>query len=119
VSGRREAEGKAIDVKLVASVLKPLSCWRRHEDDVRIDCLTGTPDKKAAFYASVPLKRGGKPEEIADAIVFLASDKANLRHRANLQDQRRQNRELIAVAEEPSVWSTVMSVLFPPSTCVA
>jgi NAD(P)-dependent dehydrogenase (short-subunit alcohol dehydrogenase family) len=42
-----------------------------------LDRLTGTPDKKAAFYASVPLKRGGKPEEIADAIVFLASDKAS------------------------------------------
>ena len=42
-----------------------------------LDRLTGTPDKKAAFYATVPLKRGGKPEEIADAIVFFASDKAS------------------------------------------
>jgi NAD(P)-dependent dehydrogenase (short-subunit alcohol dehydrogenase family) len=38
--------------------------------------LTGTAEKKAAFFASVPLRRGGKPEEIADAIVFVASDKA-------------------------------------------
>jgi NAD(P)-dependent dehydrogenase (short-subunit alcohol dehydrogenase family) len=42
-----------------------------------LDQLTGTPDKRAAFYASVPLKRGAKPEEIADAILFLASDKAS------------------------------------------
>jgi NAD(P)-dependent dehydrogenase (short-subunit alcohol dehydrogenase family) len=42
-----------------------------------LDRLTGTPDKRAAFFASVPLKRGAKPEEIADAIVFLASDKAS------------------------------------------
>jgi NAD(P)-dependent dehydrogenase (short-subunit alcohol dehydrogenase family) len=42
-----------------------------------LDRLTGTPDKRAAFYASVPLKRGAKPEEIADAVVFLASDKAS------------------------------------------
>src|SRR6202035_5733983 len=43
-----------------------------------LDRLTGgAPDKKAAFYAAVPLKRGGKPEEIADAIVFLASSKAS------------------------------------------
>ena len=42
-----------------------------------LDRLTGTPDKKAAFYDSVPLKRGAKPEEIADAVVFLASDKAS------------------------------------------
>jgi NAD(P)-dependent dehydrogenase (short-subunit alcohol dehydrogenase family) len=42
-----------------------------------LDRLTGTPDKKAAFYAAIPLKRGAKPEEIADAILFLASDKAS------------------------------------------
>jgi NAD(P)-dependent dehydrogenase (short-subunit alcohol dehydrogenase family) len=42
-----------------------------------LDRLTGTPERKAAFYASVPLKRGAKPEEIADAIGFLASDKAS------------------------------------------
>src|SRR6476620_370281 len=42
-----------------------------------LDRLTGTPDKKAAFYAAIPLKRGAEPEEIADAIVFLASDKAS------------------------------------------
>jgi len=28
------------------------------------------------LIAGVPLKRAGKPQEIADAIVFLASDKA-------------------------------------------
>ena len=38
--------------------------------------LSGSPDRKAAFYASVPLKRGAAPEEIADAIVFLGSKKA-------------------------------------------
>jgi NAD(P)-dependent dehydrogenase (short-subunit alcohol dehydrogenase family) len=42
-----------------------------------LDRLTGTPDRKAAFFAAVPLKRGAKPEEVADAIVFLASDKAS------------------------------------------
>jgi NAD(P)-dependent dehydrogenase (short-subunit alcohol dehydrogenase family) len=38
--------------------------------------LAGSPDRKAAFYAAVPLKRGGTPEEMADAIAFVASDKA-------------------------------------------
>jgi len=42
-----------------------------------LDRLTGSPDKKAAFYAAVPLKRGARPEEIADAIVFLGSGKAS------------------------------------------
>jgi NAD(P)-dependent dehydrogenase (short-subunit alcohol dehydrogenase family) len=46
-------------------------------DTAMLDRLTGTPDKKAAFYAAIPLKRGAKPEEIADAVVFLASDKAS------------------------------------------
>ena len=41
-----------------------------------LDRLTGAPEKKAAFYAAIPLKRGGTPEEVADAIAFLASDKA-------------------------------------------
>jgi NAD(P)-dependent dehydrogenase (short-subunit alcohol dehydrogenase family) len=42
-----------------------------------LDRLTGTPERKAAFYAAVPLRRGAKPEEIADAIVFLASGKTS------------------------------------------
>jgi len=47
-------------------------------DTAMLDRLTGgTAEKKSAFYAAVPLKRGAKPEEIADAIVFLASEKAS------------------------------------------
>jgi NAD(P)-dependent dehydrogenase (short-subunit alcohol dehydrogenase family) len=42
-----------------------------------LDRLTGTPERKAAFFAAVPMKRGGTPEEIAEAIVFVASDKAS------------------------------------------
>jgi NAD(P)-dependent dehydrogenase (short-subunit alcohol dehydrogenase family) len=40
------------------------------------DRLANTPEKKAAFAAAIPLKRAGTPEEVADAIIFLASDKA-------------------------------------------
>jgi NAD(P)-dependent dehydrogenase (short-subunit alcohol dehydrogenase family) len=36
----------------------------------------GSDDRKAALVARVPFKRAGKVEEIADAIAFLASDKA-------------------------------------------
>ena len=42
-----------------------------------LDRLTGTPDKKAAFYAAVPLKRGAQPEEIAAAVTFVGSDRAS------------------------------------------
>ena len=41
-----------------------------------LDRLTGSTEKSAAFYSAVPLKRGATPEEIADAVVFVASDKA-------------------------------------------
>jgi NAD(P)-dependent dehydrogenase (short-subunit alcohol dehydrogenase family) len=37
----------------------------------------GSDDRKAAFAAGVPLKRLGRPDEIAEAIVFVASDKAS------------------------------------------
>jgi NAD(P)-dependent dehydrogenase (short-subunit alcohol dehydrogenase family) len=45
-------------------------------DTDMLDRLTGSPEKRQAFYNAIPLKRGGRPEEIADAIVFVASDKA-------------------------------------------
>jgi NAD(P)-dependent dehydrogenase (short-subunit alcohol dehydrogenase family) len=46
-------------------------------DTAMLDRLSGSLDKKAAFYASIPLKRGATPQEIADAIVFVASEKAS------------------------------------------
>jgi len=38
---------------------------------------TGTSENKAALVANVPMERLGHPDEIADAIVFIASDKAS------------------------------------------
>jgi NAD(P)-dependent dehydrogenase (short-subunit alcohol dehydrogenase family) len=38
---------------------------------------TGTKERKARLVAGVPLKRVGKPEEIAQAVLFLSSDKAS------------------------------------------
>jgi NAD(P)-dependent dehydrogenase (short-subunit alcohol dehydrogenase family) len=46
-------------------------------DTAMLDRLTGSPDKKAAFYAAVPLKRGAMPEEIAEAVSFVASENAS------------------------------------------
>jgi NAD(P)-dependent dehydrogenase (short-subunit alcohol dehydrogenase family) len=38
---------------------------------------TGTPENKAALVAQVPLARLGRTEELADPIVFIASDQAS------------------------------------------
>jgi NAD(P)-dependent dehydrogenase (short-subunit alcohol dehydrogenase family) len=38
---------------------------------------TGTDENKAGLVSTVPMKRMGRPEEIAQIIVFLASDKAS------------------------------------------
>ena len=46
-------------------------------DTGMLDRFTGTAEKKAGLVAGVPLKRAGRPEEIAQMIVFLASDKAS------------------------------------------
>src|ERR1700716_3482956 len=42
-----------------------------------LDRFTGNADRKTGLVAGVPLKRAGRPEEIADAIVFVASSKAS------------------------------------------
>jgi NAD(P)-dependent dehydrogenase (short-subunit alcohol dehydrogenase family) len=42
-----------------------------------LDRFTGTREKKAALISGVPMKRIGRPEEVAEAILFLASDRAS------------------------------------------
>ncbi|MGA8659235.1 MAG: SDR family oxidoreductase [Chthoniobacterales bacterium] len=37
----------------------------------------GSNEQKAYFASGVPLKRLGRPKEIAEAILFIASDKAS------------------------------------------
>ncbi|WP_042877333.1 SDR family NAD(P)-dependent oxidoreductase [Cupriavidus necator] len=43
-------------------------------DTGMLDRFTGTPEKKAALAATVPLGRVGKPGDIATAVLFLASE---------------------------------------------
>jgi NAD(P)-dependent dehydrogenase (short-subunit alcohol dehydrogenase family) len=42
-----------------------------------LDRFTGSIERKAGLLAGIPLRRAGKPEELADSILFLASDKAS------------------------------------------
>jgi NAD(P)-dependent dehydrogenase (short-subunit alcohol dehydrogenase family) len=62
-------EGAAYGVRVNAVAPGPT-------ETAMLDRLAGSAEKKAAFFAAVPLKRGASPAEIADAVVFLASGKA-------------------------------------------
>jgi NAD(P)-dependent dehydrogenase (short-subunit alcohol dehydrogenase family) len=46
-------------------------------DTAMLDRFTGTAENKAALLCAVPLGRLGKPEEIANTILFVASDAAS------------------------------------------
>jgi len=43
----------------------------------RLNRFAGTAERKAGMLSNLPLKRAGTPEEIAQAIVFVASEKAS------------------------------------------
>src|ERR1700726_4460413 len=62
-------EGAAYGVRVNAVAPGPT-------ETAMLDRLTGSAEKKASFFAAVPLKRGALPTEIADAVVFVASGKA-------------------------------------------
>ncbi len=62
-------EGAAFGVRVNAVAPGPV-------DTEMLTRFTGSPDRKAGLIAGVPARRSGTPEEIAGAIVFLASDQA-------------------------------------------
>jgi NAD(P)-dependent dehydrogenase (short-subunit alcohol dehydrogenase family) len=67
-SAALEAAGTGVRVNVVAPgpIETPL-----------LNRFTGTAERKAGLASTVPLKRVGKPEEIAQTIAFLSSDKAS------------------------------------------
>ncbi len=67
-SAALEAAGSGVRVNVVAP--GPI-------DTGMLARFTGTEERKAATASGVPLKRLGKPEEIAQTILFLASEKAS------------------------------------------
>jgi NAD(P)-dependent dehydrogenase (short-subunit alcohol dehydrogenase family) len=67
-SAALEASGFGIRVNAVAP--GPI-------DTGMLSRFTGSDERKAGLIAGVPLKRVGRPEEIAESIVFLSSDKAS------------------------------------------
>jgi len=63
-------EGAAFGVRVNAVAPGPV-------DTELLSRFTGSPERKAGLVAGVPLKRAGRPEEIAQAVVFLASERAS------------------------------------------
>src|SRR6266850_3057872 len=63
-------EGAAFGVRVNAVAPGPI-------ETAMLDRFTGSAERKAGLIAGVPLKRAGRPEEIAQAIVFLASESAS------------------------------------------
>jgi NAD(P)-dependent dehydrogenase (short-subunit alcohol dehydrogenase family) len=63
-------EGAVFGVRVNAVAPGPI-------DTELLNRFTGNADRKADLVAGVPLKRAGKPDEIAQAIAYLASDKAS------------------------------------------
>lgn len=63
-------EGAALGVRVNAVAPGPV-------ETEMLTRFTGSAEKKAGLVAGVPAKRVGRPEEIAQTILFLASDKAN------------------------------------------
>jgi len=63
-------EAAASDVRVNAVAPGPI-------ETEMLERFTGSADRKAALIAGVPLRRAGTPDEVAQCIVFLASDKAS------------------------------------------
>jgi NAD(P)-dependent dehydrogenase (short-subunit alcohol dehydrogenase family) len=63
-------EGAAYGVRVNAVAPGPI-------DTEMLSRFTGNADRKAGLIAGVPLKRAGQPDEIAQAIVYLASERAS------------------------------------------
>jgi NAD(P)-dependent dehydrogenase (short-subunit alcohol dehydrogenase family) len=63
-------EGAAFGVRVNAVAPGPI-------ETAMLDRFTGSADRKAGMVAGIPLQRAGQPQEIADAIVFIASARAS------------------------------------------
>jgi NAD(P)-dependent dehydrogenase (short-subunit alcohol dehydrogenase family) len=79
VGSKHAVEGitKSVALEIVNSGIRVNCVAPGTTDTGMLTRFTGTPENKAALVANVPMERLGNPDEIADAIVFIASDKAS------------------------------------------
>jgi NAD(P)-dependent dehydrogenase (short-subunit alcohol dehydrogenase family) len=78
VGSKHAVEGitKSVALELAASGIRVNAVAPGPTDTGMLTRFTGTPENKAALVTTVPLGRLGLSEEVADGIVFIASDEA-------------------------------------------
>jgi NAD(P)-dependent dehydrogenase (short-subunit alcohol dehydrogenase family) len=79
VGSKHAVEGitKSVALEVAKSGIRVNAVAPGPTDTGMLTRFTGTPENKAALVTVVPLGRFGLPEELADAIVFIGSDKAS------------------------------------------
>ena len=78
VAAKHAVEGitKSVALETAKSGIRVNAVAPGPTDTGMLTRFTGTTENKAALAAEVPLGRLGRPEEVADGIVFIASDEA-------------------------------------------
>jgi hypothetical protein len=69
--------GKSAALEAAASGVRVNAVTPGPIETEMLNRFTGSAERKAGLVAGVPLQRVGKPDEIANAIVFLASDRSS------------------------------------------
>jgi NAD(P)-dependent dehydrogenase (short-subunit alcohol dehydrogenase family) len=79
VGSKHAVEGltKSVALEVAKSGIRVNAVAPGPTDTGMLTRFTGTPEKKAALMTTVPMVRLGLTEELADAIVFIASDEAS------------------------------------------
>ena len=79
VGSKHAVEGitKSVALELATSGIRVNVVAPGPTDTGMLTRFTGTPENKAALVTTVPMGRLGLSEELADAIVYIASDKAS------------------------------------------
>ncbi|MGW7247872.1 SDR family NAD(P)-dependent oxidoreductase [Streptomyces decoyicus] len=102
VGSKHAVEGitKSVALEVAKSGIRVNGVAPGPTDTGMLTRFTGTSENKAALMSEVPLGRLGLPQELADAIVFIASDEASYITGPCPQRRRRSHRQLACPGTE-------------------